>query len=130
MTISERIRETKARKEASVLSDLDDAEAVAADRIDGGDYRDDVLRLMFICCHPDLPATQQIALALRIVSGLSVKQIARAFLVGESAMEQRITRAKTKIRHANIPLRVPPKCDATCLNHWNGESSAHAHARL
>jgi RNA polymerase sigma-70 factor (ECF subfamily) len=55
-----------------------------AERLDGAHYRDDVLRLLFICCHPDLPATQQIAVALRIVSGLTVKQIARAFLVGES----------------------------------------------
>src|SRR3712207_7407805 len=46
-------------------------------RLDGSHYRDDILRLMFICCHPGLPATQQIALALRIVSGLTVKQIAR-----------------------------------------------------
>ncbi len=76
------------------ISDLDDAEAELAERLDGAHYRDDILRLLFICCHPDLPATQQIALALRIVSGLSVKQIARAFLVSESAMEQRITRAK------------------------------------
>ena len=67
-----------------------------AERLDSAHYRDDVLRLLFICCHPDLPATQQIALALRIVSGLSVKEIARAFLVGESAMEQRITRAKRR----------------------------------
>jgi RNA polymerase sigma-70 factor (ECF subfamily) len=62
---------------------------------------------MFICCHPDLPATQQIALALRIVSGLSVKQIARAFLVGEAAMEQRITRAKARISHADVPFETP-----------------------
>ena len=67
-----------------VLSDLDDAEDEVVERLDGADYRDDVLRLLFICCHPDLPATQQIALALRIVSGLSVKQIARAFLVSRS----------------------------------------------
>ena len=64
-----------------VVSDLDDAEAALAERLDGAHYRDDILRLLFICCHPDLPATQQIALALRIVSGLSVKEIARAFLV-------------------------------------------------
>ncbi|MFZ0840756.1 MAG: sigma factor, partial [Xanthobacteraceae bacterium] len=57
-----------------LISDLDDAEAPLAERLDGSHYRDDVLRLMFICCHPDLPATQQIALALRIVSGLSVAQ--------------------------------------------------------
>ena len=91
----------------SVLSDTEDAETPLAERLDGADYRDDVLRLMFICCHPDLPATQQVALALRIVSGLSVKQIARAFLVGESAMEQRITRAKAKIAGAGVPFETP-----------------------
>ncbi len=89
------------------ISDLEDAEADLAERLDGADYRDDVLRLLFICCHPDLPATQQIALALRVVSGLSVKQIARAFLVGESAMEQRITRAKSRISSADVPFEAP-----------------------
>ncbi|HEY2658926.1 MAG TPA: RNA polymerase sigma factor [Caulobacteraceae bacterium] len=90
-----------------LLSDLDDAEAALAERLDGSDYRDDILRLLFICCHPDLPATQQVALALRIVSGLSVKQIARAFLVGESAMEQRITRAKARVARADVPFETP-----------------------
>src|SRR6201996_3427466 len=89
------------------ISDLEDVEAPLAERLDGADYRDDVLRLLFICCHPDLPATQQIALALRIVSGLSVAQIARAFLVGESAMEQRITRAKAKVSRASVPFEAP-----------------------
>jgi RNA polymerase sigma-70 factor, ECF subfamily len=89
------------------ISDLDDAEAPLADRLDGSHYRDDVLRLLFICCHPELPNTQQIALALRIVSGLSVKQIARAFLVSEAAMEQRITRAKARIAKADIPFETP-----------------------
>lgn len=93
--------------EEDQLSDLGDAEADAARAIDDGDYRDDVLRLLFICCHPDLPATQQIAVALRIVSGLSVKQIARAFLVGEAAMEQRITRAKNKIAGAGVAFETP-----------------------
>ncbi|MGF1611654.1 MAG: RNA polymerase sigma factor [Kiloniellales bacterium] len=90
-----------------VISDLDDAEADLAERLDSGHYRDDVLRLLFICCHPDLPATQQIALALRIVSGLTVKEIARAFLVSESAMEQRITRAKRRIAQAQVPYEAP-----------------------
>jgi RNA polymerase sigma-70 factor (ECF subfamily) len=90
-----------------VLSDLEDAETAIVERLDGADYRDDILRLLFICCHPELPATQQIALALRIVSGLTVKQIARAFLVGESAMEQRITRAKAKIAQAEVPFEAP-----------------------
>lgn len=90
-----------------VVSDLDDVESEAAERLDGAHYRDDILRLLFICCHPDLPATQQIALALRIVSGIPVKQIARAFLVGESAMEQRITRAKARIANADVPFETP-----------------------
>ena len=101
----------RSRQEAlpdeAAISDLDDVETPLAERLDGADYRDDVLRLLFICCHPDLPATQQIALALRIVSGLSVKQIARAFLVGEAAMEQRITRAKAKIAGAGVPFEAP-----------------------
>ncbi|CAN5494225.1 RNA polymerase sigma factor [soil metagenome] len=90
-----------------LISDLDDVETPLAERLDGAHYRDDILRLLFICCHPDLQPTQQIALALRIVSGLSVRQIARAFLVGESAMEQRITRAKAKIANADVPFETP-----------------------
>ncbi|WP_099866719.1 RNA polymerase sigma factor [Pararhizobium haloflavum] len=89
------------------ISDLSDAEADMADRLDDGHYRDDILRLLFVCCHPDLPATQQIALALRIVSGLSVARIARAFLVSDSAMEQRITRAKAKIGRAGVAFETP-----------------------
>lgn len=89
------------------FSDTEDTEAEIAERMDGSHYRDDVLRLLFICCHPELPTTQQIALALRIVSGLSVRQIARAFLVGEAAMEQRITRAKARIARADVPFEAP-----------------------
>ncbi len=89
------------------ISDTGDAESDLAERLDGSGYRDDILRLLFICCHPDLPATQQIALALRIVSGLSVQQIARAFLVSDSAMEQRITRAKARVAAAGVPFETP-----------------------
>jgi RNA polymerase sigma-70 factor (ECF subfamily) len=89
------------------ISDTGDQQTSLAERIDDSEYRDDLLRLMFICCHPDLPATQQIALALRIVSGLSVAQIARAFLVGEAAMEQRITRAKAKVAGAGVAYEAP-----------------------
>lgn len=89
------------------ISDLGDAEAELAERLDGSHYRDDILRLLFICCHKELPATQQIALALRVVSGLTVKQIARAFLVGDAAMEQRITRAKARVAQANVPFETP-----------------------
>jgi RNA polymerase sigma-70 factor, ECF subfamily len=97
----------EALPEDEVISDLDDAEDAIAERLDGSHYRDDILRLLFICCHPELPATQQIALALRIVSGLTVKQIARAFLVSEAAMEQRITRAKTRVSGAGVPFETP-----------------------
>jgi len=101
----------RARHEAlpadDVIADANESEAELAERLDESHYRDDVLRLLFVCCHPDLPATQQIALALRIVSGLTVAQIARAFLVSESAMEQRITRAKSRIARAAVPFEAP-----------------------
>jgi RNA polymerase sigma-70 factor, ECF subfamily len=102
-----KLSKQQALPDEELISNLDDEEAAAAERLDAEDYRDDILRLLFICCHPELPATQQIALALRIVSGLSVKQIARAFLVGEAAMEQRITRAKGRIAKAEVPFEAP-----------------------
>src|SRR6516165_6864235 len=86
---------------------LDARDDLTPERLDESHYRDDVLRLLFVCGYPTLPATQQIALALRIVSGLSVKQIARAFLVSEAAMEQRITRAKARVTEANVPFETP-----------------------
>lgn len=85
----------------------EDTQTELAERLDASHYRDDILRLLFVCCHPDLPAAQQVALALRIVSGLTVKEIARAFLVSESAMEQRITRAKARISAADVPFDTP-----------------------
>ena len=68
---------------------------------------DERLRLIFTCCHPALPRTAQIALTLRVVCGLTTGQIARAFLVHETAIARRITRAKRKITDAGIPYRVP-----------------------
>lgn len=82
-------------------------EAALAEQIDESAYRDDILRLLFTCCHPDLPIEQQIALALRIISGLSVVEIARAFVISESAAEQRITRAKRHIADAGLPFETP-----------------------
>jgi RNA polymerase sigma-70 factor (ECF subfamily) len=102
-----RTRRETALPDEDALSDLDDAEAPLVEELDESHYRDDVLRLLFVCCHPDLPATQQIALALRVVSGLTVSQIARAFLVGEAAMEQRITRAKARVAKADVPFAAP-----------------------
>ena len=98
---------TQALPDEETISDTGDTESDLVERLDGSNYRDDILRLLFICCHPDLPATQQIALALRVVSGLSVAQIARAFLVSESAMEQRITRAKARVAAAGMPFETP-----------------------
>jgi RNA polymerase sigma factor (sigma-70 family) len=68
---------------------------------------DDRLRLIFTCCHPALPRAAQVALTLRVVCGLTTAQIAKAFLVPESTVGQRITRAKNKINQAGIPYRIP-----------------------
>lgn len=76
-----------------------------------GAIEDDLLRLIFSCCHPALAMESRIALTLRLVGGLTVPEIARAFLVQESALAQRITRAKAKIRAARIPFRVPSHDD-------------------
>ncbi len=72
------------------------------------DVPDDRLRLMFTCCHPALSMEARVALTLRTLAGLSTAEIARAFLVPETTMSKRLTRAKQKIQYAGIPYRVPP----------------------
>jgi RNA polymerase sigma-70 factor (ECF subfamily) len=78
-----------------------------------GIVEDDRLRLIFTCCHPALAPEARVALTLRLLGGLTVAEIAQAFLVPETTMAQRITRAKAKIKGAHIPYRVPGEADLT-----------------
>jgi RNA polymerase sigma-70 factor (ECF subfamily) len=91
--------------DADVFTDPRDD--ITPERLDESHYGDDILRLLFVCGHPTLPVTQQIALALRIVSGLTVEQIAKAFLVSPAAMEQRITRGKRAIAAVGVDFDTP-----------------------
>jgi RNA polymerase sigma factor (sigma-70 family) len=102
-----RRRDVATRSQRFLVTDETDAGREVTD----GDFEDDRLRLIFTCCHPSLATDTQVALALRMLCGLSTTEVAKAFLVKESAMAARLTRAKKKIALARIPYRVPERSE-------------------
>ncbi|GAA0262263.1 RNA polymerase sigma factor [Cryptosporangium japonicum] len=96
------------RREAVGAAKLRDVAREPVGEPEVHDVADDRLRLMFTCCHPALALDARVALTLRTLAGLSVAEIARAFLTSEAALAKRLVRARQKIKHAGIPYRVPP----------------------
>jgi len=116
LTVARRRAIDRLRRASVRNSDMAKAvilQSIETDDVPEADYviPDERLRLIFTCCHPALPSESQVALTLRTLCGLSVREIARAFLTTEPAMQQRLTRAKMKIRGAGIAYAVPEAAD-------------------
>ena len=103
--IEQQRSETARRRREGSAAGLDEGEA------DPGPTRDDTLALVFLCCHPSLTPSSQVALTLRAVGGLTTAEIARAFLVPEATVAQRISRAKQRIRESGAEFRMPPPAE-------------------
>src|SRR6185295_5769969 len=103
------VRSETARRQREHVAALDLGQVVAAASVESRADEDETLTLLFMCCHPALTTASAVALTLRAVGGLTTAQIANAFLVPESTMAQRISRAKQTIRSSGVPFDVPAR---------------------
>jgi RNA polymerase sigma-70 factor (ECF subfamily) len=136
-TVSRNLARDRLRRKATGAAKLEDVAMMQRNEEDSGfdaddesGIQDDRLRLMFTCCHPALPLEARVALTLRTLAGLTTAEIARAFLASEPAMAKRLVRAKSKIRNAGIPYRVPRRtcCRSVRAGFWPSSTSSSTRA--